>query len=480
LSNSFADAMACGLVRREGLAVVDRLRVVEAMHQLGDTPGRAPRGLGQLGRVLKAQVLVLGSYQVLADQVRMVIRVVDAAGGATLHQFQLDRPLAELLKLEDELQQRLPQEMGIGSDPGALRVQAKLPRTRELYTKALQVITEGNQDSVRLANQLLASAIEGEPDYAPARAEYAWTRAELGATTALSQGRYDEAQSLLRQGKAAAEKAIALDPSSSQAYRALGSIMLRSGDLEGASRTALQAVRLDPADHRAYDVLADVFAGLEGPENHQAARRYFEKSLELFPEGWQAHHRYGVLLQNEGELPAALQHADRALALRPAAEYAYVTAADALLWMGRSGEALQRLKTGLREINSSNVLRSLTAYAAWDCGDRLTALTYLKELEGAWPPDHSNTVLLAGVKQALDGDSAAVRARFEAYRLKIAESDLASKKHNEKRVLSVNFYFMARVMDKLGDRAEAQSLVDLADQLHPGKRRVAQQDPVFR
>ena len=480
LSNSFADAMAFGLVRREEMAVVDRLRVVEAMHQLGDTPGQAPKAVGELGRQLKAEVLVLGSYQVVGGQLRMGVRVLDAIRGTTLHQFQLDRPLADLLKLEDELQQRLPQEMGLGSDPGALRSQAKLPRTRELYTKALQVITDGNQDSVRLANSLLASAIELEPDYAPARAEYAWTMAELGAITALSQGRYDEAQALLRQGRAAAEKAISLDPSASQAYRALASILLRMGDLEGSSRAALQAVRLDPADHKAYDVLADVFAGLEGEDNHQAARRYFEKSLSLFPEGWQAHHRFGVLLQNEGELPAALLHADRAIALRPAAEYAYVTAADALLWMGRSQEAEGRLKAGLREIPGSNVLRSLMAYTAWDRKDRTMAEGYLRELEGVWPPEHSNTILLTGLKQALAGDGAGARAGYEAYRSKLSATDLSLRKHNERRVISVNLYFMARVVARLGDPAVARAMVELADRFHPGKLRVAQQDPVFR
>jgi serine/threonine-protein kinase len=480
LSNSFADAMAFGLVRREDLAVVDRLRVVEAMHQLGDTPGQAPRAVGELGRQLKAELLVLGSYQVVSGQLRMGVRVLDAVRGATLYQFQLDRPVADLLKLEDELQQRLPQEMGLGSDPGALRSQAKLPRTRELYTKALQVITDGNQDSVRLANSLLAAAIELEPDYAPARAEFAWTMAELGATTALSQGRYDEAQTVLRQGMAAAEKAISLDPSASQAYRALASILLRMGDLERSSRAALQAVRLDPADHKAYDVLADVFAGLEGEDNHQASRRYFEKSLSLFPEGWQAHHRFGVLLQNEGELPAALQHADRALALRPAAEYAYVTAADALLWMGRSQEAEVRLRAGLREIPGSNVLRSLMAYTAWDRNDRTAAESYLKELEGVWPPDHSNTVLLEGLKQAVAGDGAGARAGLEAYRQRLAGIDLSSKKHNERRVLSVNLYFMARMVARLGDRTAARTMVELADRFHPGKLRVAQQDPIFR
>jgi TolB-like protein/Tfp pilus assembly protein PilF len=480
LSNSFADALAFGLVRREDLAVVDRLRVVEAMHHLGDTPGRAPKAVGELGRQLKAEWLVLGSYQVVGGQLRMGVRVLDAVGGATLHQFQVDRPMTDLLKLEDELQQRLPQEMGLGNDPGAPRSQAKLPRTRELYTKALQVITDGNQDSLRLANSLLASAIDLEPDYAPARAEYAWTLAELGATTALGQGRYDEAQALLRQGKAAAEKAISLDPSASQAYRALASILLRMGDEEGSSRAALQAVRLDPADHKAYDVLADVFAGLEGEDNHLAARHYFEKSLSLFPEGWQAHHRFGVLLQNEGELSAALEHADRAIALRPAAEYAYVTAADALLWMGRSLEAEVRLRAGLREIPSSNVLRSLMAYTAWDRNERASAERYLKELEGAWPPDHSNTVLLAGVKQAVTGDSAGAKARFEAYCQKLASVDLSQKKHNERRVVSVNLYFMARMMARQGDPLAARSMVELADRFHPGKLRVAQQDPVFR
>ena len=480
LSNSFADAMAFGLVRREDLAVVDRLRVVEAMVQMGDTPGKAPRALGELGRQLKAELLVLGSYQVVGSQLRMGVRVVDAARGSTLHQFQLDRPVADLLKLEDELQQRLPQEMGLGSDPGSLRSQAKLPRTRELYTKALQVITDGNQDSVRLANSLLASAIELEPDYAPARAEFAWTLAELGATTALGQGRYDQSQALLKQGRAAAEKAISLDPSASQAYRALASILLRMGDMEGSSRAALQAVRLDPADHKAYDVLADVFAGLEGEDNHQASRRYFEKSLSLFPEGWQAHHRFGVLLQNEGDLQTALQHADRALALRPAAEYAYVTAADALLWMGRTQEAEGRLRAGLREIPGSNVLRTLMAYTAWELGDATTARTYLRELEGAWPPEHSSAVLLEGLRAASRGDGTGALAIYESFRQKVVASDLSAKKHNERRVLSVNFYFMARVAAKLGQRAAAQSLLDLADRLHTGKRKVATQDPLLR
>jgi hypothetical protein len=39
---------------------------------------------------------------------------------------------------------------------------------------------------------------------------------------------------------------------------------------------------------------------------------------------------------------------------------------------------------------------------------------------------------------------------------------------------------MARMMVRLGNRPAAQAMVELADRLHAGKLRVAQQDPAFR
>ena len=128
----------------------------------------------------------------------------------------------------------------------------------------------------------------------------------------------------------------------------------------------------------------------------------------------------------------------------------------------------------------SNVLRSLMVYTAWERRDRGTAEAYLRELEGVWPPAHSNTILLAGLRQAVAGDGAGAKARFEAFRQQVAAMDLATKKHNERRVLSVNLYFMARVTAALGDAGSAKAMVEQADRLHPGKLRVASQDPAFR
>jgi hypothetical protein len=84
------------------------------------------------------------------------------------------------------------------------------------------------------------------------------------------------------------------------------------------------------------------------------------------------------------------------------------------------------------------------------------------------------------VKQAVTGDGGGAQARFEAYRQKLADTDPSQKKHNERRVMSVNLYFMARMLARQGDLSAARSMVELADRFHPGKVRVAQQDPAFR
>jgi hypothetical protein len=118
--------------------------------------------------------------------------------------------------------------------------------------------------------------------------------------------------------------------------------------------------------------------------------------------------------------------------------------------------------------------------AAWDQGDRSEVVADAKALAGAWPPEHPSAVLHSGLSKAATGDGPGALALFEGFRQRTLASDLATKKHNEKRVLSVNLYFMARAAARLGASAEAQQLVDLADRLHPGKRRVAQQDPIFR
>ncbi|HEU4951956.1 MAG TPA: protein kinase [Holophagaceae bacterium] len=478
LSSSLADAIAFSLVERPDLLVLDRYKVAETMGRLGDAPGAPPKSVEELGKALRASLLISGSYQVHGDRVRVAIRSIDTRTGATVRQFMAERAASDLTGLEEELQRRAPQELNLGG-LGEIRFPAKDPRTRELYTKANQVLTEGNEESLKVSRNLFEGALQIEPDYAPAHAGLAWALSELGATSALTQGRFQESQLLFKEARAEAERAIQLDPTTSQAYRALSATLLRSGDLDGACKAALQALHLDPGDSRAYDVLADAFAGLDGADNHAASRRYFEKSLELYPDNWHAHHRLAVLLQNDGDLLESLDHATTAITLKPTAEFAYVTAIDDLVWLGRLPEAQAQVRAGLQELPGSTVLRSLNAYVRWESGDAAGAQAALHDLDGVWPSGSSNAVLLEGLRRDLQGDPSAMADLYAAYAGRIREEGLASRKHNERRVMSVNLYFMAEALMKRGRKREAQDLLGLADQLHPGKAQVAKEDPRF-
>lgn len=478
IASSLADALAFSLVERQDLVVLDRYKVAETMARLGDTPGAPPKSIGDLGKALRAPLLISGSYQSLGGTIRVVIRSIDARSGATLRQFSVEKPVASLSSLEEELQQRAPEQLNLGG-LGEVRFPAKDPRTRELYTKANQVLTEGNEEALKVARNLYEGAIAIQPDYAPAHAGLAWSLSELGATSALTQGRFQESQALFKLAHAEAEKAIQLDPTTSQAYRALSATLLRTGDLDGACKAALQALHLDPGDSRAYDVLADAFAGLDGMDNHATARRYFEKSLQLYPDNWHAHHRLAVLLQNDGDLKESLDHALTAVQLKPSAEFAHVTAADDLVWLGRVGEADAQAKAGLVELPNSTVLRSILAFTRWEMGDKATAQATIQDLDGIWPAGSSNAVLLEGLGRDLQGDHSGMADLFRDYAARIRKEGIATRKHNERRVMSVNLYFMAEALAIRDRKPEALDLLDLADQLHPGKLQVAKMDPRF-
>jgi tetratricopeptide (TPR) repeat protein/predicted Ser/Thr protein kinase len=478
LSNSLADALAFSLVERPDLLVLDRYKVGETMARLGDKPGAAPKSISALGRELRASLLISGSYLASGGKIRVTVRSIDPATGATERQFMVERPESDLSALEEELQQRAPLDLKLGA-AGEARFLAKDPRTREYYTKANQVLMEGNEPSLKVARNLFEGAVQIEPSYAPAHAGLAWTLEELAATSALTQGRFQESQAMFKQAREEAEKAIQMDPSIGLGYRALSATMLRSGDVDGACKAGLEALRLDPGDYRAYDVLADAFAGLDGAENHAAARRYYEKSLELYPDNWYAHHRISVLLQNDGALTESLEHAMQATTLKPGAEFAHVTAVDDLIWLGRMKEAEAQIQAGLQEMPSSTVLRSLQAYTRWEMGDAEAARAVIRDLDGVWPSGSSNAALLDGLSRDLQGDTGAMADLFSGYAARIRQEGVASRKHNERRVISVNLYFMADALMKRGLKPAALDLLQLADQLHPGKAQVAKMDPRF-
>lgn len=471
--HSFQDAMAMGLVRRGDLLVLDRTRVGEILG------ADRQKGMERLWKELGADYLVLASLRGEESRLRLSVRVVQGRGGELLGQFQVQGESKGLLDMEDELTQRLPGFLGGQTGTWAqVLSKAKSPRTRELYTKGLTLMDQGNDEAFEMARKLFEEALQAEPDYAPARVGMAGAKLALGAAR-VHLGR-EESLSMIAQAIVEARRALALDEGSAPGHRVLAEAMLRQGDLAGARTDGNRAVELDPADFRAYAVLGDAFAYDTDAAALTRAEACYRRALELKPTDWFAHHRLAVLLQNRGELEEALRQNEEARHLQPKAEYPYLTSALCWAWMGQETEARQCLEAGLKQNRASNLIRASLAFLAFRRGDRTEFLNLEQEMKGAWPSEHSMAALLAGLHDCFLRGPSAMQSRFEGF-LKINRTQgVGHKNLAERRTTAVNLYHMAEAASLWKQKELAAQLLAEADRLHPGKRKTAQKDPLLK
>lgn len=481
MGTSLADAMTTALSLRGDVMVLDRVWVQEALLRMGERPGQVPSSIQKVARELKADVWILGSYQVQGDRIRVAVRTLDAAKGSVGAQLIVNGQVKDLLAVEDELQAKLPGILGIkgeaqGLDPHS---KARNPQTRELFAKASDLASKGNADAFEAAVSLYRKALELEPDYAPARAGLSWALQGLGSAES-HLGRTEKARERFREAEAEAAKAVSLDPRLALAHRALAAAYNRLGKAEEAKSAAERAVTLDPADALAHTYLADAYAYEEGPAAVDIARRHYQRALELAPDSWLAHYRYAVLLQNDGELEASVAEAQRAAELQPSSESARLAAGNALLWLGRYDEAERELREGLQQVPSARLLKLALGVIAFSRKDREAFASVHADLRDAWPKENYTAVLLAGLGQGLAGDEAAMKRTFLGAAAGSRGADWAARTASERRGASVNLYFMARSVALRGDPGTAEQLLAAAEVLAPGKRKVAAKDPAFR
>ncbi len=481
MGTSLADAMTTALSLRGDLMVLDRIWVQEALRRMGETPGQVPSSIQKVARELKADVWILGNYQVQGDRIRVTVRTLDAAKGAVGAQLIVNGQVKDLLAVEDELQAKLPGILGMkvagqGLDPHS---KARNPQTRELFAKASDLASRGNADAFAASVDLYRKALELEPDYAPARAGLSWALQGLGSSES-HLGRSDRARERFREAESEASKAVSLDPRLAFAHRALAAAYNRLGKAEDAKSAAERAVALDPADALAHTYLADAYAYEEGPAAVDIARRHYQRALELAPDSWLAHYRYAVLLQNDGDLEASVAEARRAAELQPSSESTRLAAGNALLWLGRYEEAEQELREGLHQVPSAKLHKLALAVIAFARQDKAAFAPVFADLKDAWPKENYTAILLSGLHLGLQGDPEGMKRAFLAAAEGSRGADWAARTASERRGASVNLYFMARSVALGGDKGTAEQILAAAEALAAGKRKVAAKDPAFR
>jgi TolB-like protein/DNA-binding winged helix-turn-helix (wHTH) protein len=245
------------------------------------------------GRALQVDTVLEGTIQRLGDRLRVSARLVRVRDGASFWSESYDARFTDVFQVQDTVSERVVDALTVrlsSLEKASLRKRDTTNvQAYELYTRGVFFWNKRTEDGLRKAVSYFEQAISLDANYALAHAGLAGALGPLGV---LGYAPRDEVYSRMR---AAATRAVTLDPSLPEAHVALGALFAH------------------------YDW------------NWSEGEKEFQRALELNPNLPWAHLWYGYMLDCQGRLNDALKHQQRAQELDPVTPVNLISVGNTLL-----------------------------------------------------------------------------------------------------------------------------------------------------
>jgi adenylate cyclase len=271
-SDGITEELLDALARIEGLRVPARTSSFQFKGRTAD--------VREVGQRLNVGAVLEGSVRRTENRVRITARLNDARTGYLLWSESYDRELTDLFAVQDEIAANIVDALRLRLARGADAV-TRSGRTasidaHDLYLLGRHHFHRRGAESLRQAERHFTAAIEASPDYADAWAGLALTNAVLPLFDPAGKS----VEQATRDGRAAAERALRIDPSNAAAHAALGQIAMNyEWDWQAAERHYTRAVALAPGDATARMWRAEVLV----VRRHADAPAEMEAAFALDP-----------------------------------------------------------------------------------------------------------------------------------------------------------------------------------------------------
>ena len=255
------------------------------------------------GRELKVRAVITGRVTTRGNVLVVQSDLMDVTNGSQLWGSQYNRPLADILAIQDDIATEIFEKLRLrltGEEMRrATRRYTENAEAYQLYLKGRFYWNQGTIGGYKKSIEYLQQAIAKDPKYALAYAGLADSYLFLGSFWV----------EVIPEAKAAALKAIELDPTLAEAHVALGHIKLWL-DWEWS-----------------------------------AAEVEFRQGIALNPNSALAHDEYAMYLAALGRLDAAIAEARRARDLDSLSPIVNTDLGWCLLYAGRNSEAVDQFRS---------------------------------------------------------------------------------------------------------------------------------------
>ncbi len=270
----FADCMTDELITH--LAKIRSLRVIShtSTMQFRNTNVSIP----EIAQRLQVEMVLEGSVVRSGDRVRITAQLIDARTNQHLWAEEYDRDVRDVLALQGEVAREVARNISATVTPKE-RKQLTNPRqvnvaAYEAYLKGRFYWNKRTADGMKKGSEYFQQAIAKDPNYGLAYSGLADCNSGLAWHGFLSPAE------ALPKAKAAALKAIELEPESGEGHASLGLALYHQGEWAGAESEFKRALELSPAYANAHHWYGDYLSSIG---RHEEAINEAKRAFELDP-----------------------------------------------------------------------------------------------------------------------------------------------------------------------------------------------------
>jgi len=236
----FADGMTEALIT--DLGKISSPRVISRQSIMQYKGSRKP--LQEVAKELKVDAVLEGAVERSGDRVRVTVRLQRVSPESQVWANEYSRGIRDVMALEDEIARAVAGEIQARLTPEErtrlTSAHAVNPDAHDDFFRAEAFTFKGGEENLRAGIAYFKKAIEKDPGYARAYAGLSWAL-WLSAVRGVQ-----APKDVLREARAAAEKAIALDPSLSDGHVSRALVLTTDWNWSEAEKEHRLALKLGP------------------------------------------------------------------------------------------------------------------------------------------------------------------------------------------------------------------------------------------
>jgi len=294
----------------------------------------------EIGKTLGVGSVLEGSVRKIGNHIRVAAQLIDVANGYQLWSETFDRQLEDVFAIQDEISRAIVEALKVrlvGSRGALVAPTTDNLEAYTLYLKGRFFFSKDTEPDLRKGLEFFERALTEDPSYARAYTGIADCWSTLADDWVVPADAYPRS-------KAAAEKALELDPTLAEAATSIGKVLCwYEWDFAGAERELARAVTLNDNYGEAHFVYGSALPAVgKLPEAIDQMRQ----ALILDPLVASYSRWLGRFLLFAGEYEKAIEQSQQTIELSHGYNATYLDLGSAYLALGKAEDALKWFQRG--------------------------------------------------------------------------------------------------------------------------------------